>query len=309
MNNQFDDQWKVLKSIRPETKEKDALRARLWQTLNSQSVSSKPKSSPQWTALAASCLFFLICGGVIWKLVFDGIHSNPAGHGNVAEQPIEMEGDYVFGMKGITIKRSEDGWDIISEKSANKVGTILEVSEEERNRITGSLPMYEEEELEYFPYPMTMYIEHVKTMDTALRYHFFIPIEKEKQAHFTFDYPKLEHAEIFQAMAALKIAGIAPAETKDPLYVKHGYQKLLFPVGIEPVSISSDEEIYYWEKASLANYQQYLEENSSNFLRWNREQINDTSTTLTSADGREIVTITLENKNLKYEFTYIHDEE
>lgn len=307
LNNRYDDQIKHLRNIQPSQKEKDALRARLWHTLKNDPVQNTPKKRQQRTALLASCLFILICGGVIWKVFSDGVFQNQTLPRNAEEQEVPINDDFAWKLKGVQIKKSGTGWEIVSEKSSTKAGDISVITENEMEDIISSLPMFVTEKLNGYPYPMTMAIEHVKMMDTAIRYHFFVPIQDEKLAHFTFDYPKLEHAEIFQAMATLRIAGIAPSETKEQLYVKHGYDPMLFPVGLDPISISSNEERYRWEHASTANYQLYIDKITSGY--WKKESSKGTKTTFASADGRQIVTITLEDSDLLYEFTYNLDEE
>ncbi|MBY0123031.1 hypothetical protein [Bacillus sp. S/N-304-OC-R1] len=307
LKNRYDIQWEQLKHIQPSQKEKDALRARLLHTLKNESMENKPKKRYQWTGLLASCLFLLICGGGIWKVVSDGILQNQTIPRNANEQGAPINDEFSWKLKNARIEKSAIGWNIISDKTSSKVGEISVITQEEMEDITSSLPMFVDEKLEGFPYPMTMYIEHVKMMDTAIRYHFFVPIQDEKIAHFSFDYPKVEHAEIFQAMATLNIAGLTPSEKNEQLYVKHGYGSMLFPVGLDPISISSNEERYRWEYASTANYQMYLDKISSGY--WKKESSKGTRTTLVSADGRQIVTITLEDSDLLYEFTYIDDEE
>ncbi|WNS76302.1 hypothetical protein RRV45_04650 [Bacillus sp. DTU_2020_1000418_1_SI_GHA_SEK_038] len=307
LNNPFDDQWKQLKHLYPTQKEKDALRARLWQSLKNQSVNRSPKRNFQWKALLASSLFVLICSGFIWKVISNGTGPHAGEQRNAEEQPITMDIRFSWEAKDVQIEKSSKGWDVYSKDSANKVGTIEVVTEEELKEITSSLAMFVKEELGNFPYPTTMNIEHVKRMDTAIRYHFFISMENEKFAHFSFDYPKLEHAEIFQAMATLKIAGISPVQSEEPIYVKHGYGAMIFPVGLEPISLSHAEEIYHWKEASLPAYHQYLDKILEG--HWKREASKGTTATFVSGDGREIVSITLEDKYLIYEFTYLHDDQ
>lgn len=306
LNNQFDDQWKQLKHLKPTQKEKDALKARLWHSLKNQSINRSPKRSFQWKALLSSCLFVLICSGFIWKVISDGTGPHTTEPRN-AEEHVSMDNKFSWKAKDVHIEKSSKGWEIYSQDSSNIVGIIEVVTEGEMKGITTGLAMFVEEELENFPYPTTMNIEHVKMMDTAIRYHFFIPIENEKFAHFSFDYPKLEHAEIFQAMGTLKIEGISPKQSKEPIYVKHGYGAMIFPVGLEPISLSPGEEKYHWEEASFTSYYQYLDKISEGY--WKRESTKGATTTFVSGNGMEIVSITLKDKNLIYEFTYLHDDE
>ncbi|WP_335482851.1 hypothetical protein [Bacillus sp. JJ1773] len=304
LSNQYDDQWKQLKNLMPTQMEKDALRVRLRQSIKNPSVNRFPKKNYQWTAILASCVFMLICGGVIWKVISDGTGPHTAEPRNAKEQ---IENPFSWGLKDVYIVQSSNTWDLYSKDSSAKVGEASIVDEEEMKRITASLPMFVKEELENFPYPTTLNIEHVKMMDTAIRYHFFVPMENQNFVHFSFDYPKLEHAEIFQAMATLRIEGKPPKQSEQPIYVKHGYGAMIFPVGLEPISLSPSEELYYWEEASFSAYHQYLDKISEG--HWKRESSKEATTTFVSGNGMEIVSITLKDKNLIYEFTYLHDEE
>jgi len=222
---------------------------------------------------------------------------------------VEM-GEVSWELKDVYTKMTSDGWEIYRKNVVVPVGTINIISEEENAKLSSQLPMFVKTELKNFPYEMNMNIEHVKTMDTVQRYHFFIPLGNEKIAHFTFDYPKLEYAEIFQAMKTLTIEGITPKNEADQPYVNHGYGSMIFPVGLEPITMTGNEEIYHWENATLAKYNSYLEEiTKGNITRWKKESETGRTTTFVSANGKEIVAITLEGKRLIYKFTNLYEEE
>lgn len=303
LNNINDEQWKLLKQVRPSQSEKAALKARLSESIRNQSFYHTPKRSYQWKALFATCVFILICSGFIYKMIQTTQEPQTA-----VPQSVEM-GDISWDLKDVSTKKTSEGWEIYRKNVDVPVGTIDIISEEEKDRLSGQLPMFVKTELKSFPYETIMNIEHVKTMDTIQRYHFFIPLGNEKMAHFTFDYPKLEYAEIFQAMKTLTIDGIKPKNESAQLYVKHGYGNMLFPVGLEPISITNSEEIYHWENATLAKYNSYLEEiTKGSVIHWKKESENGQTTTFVSANDKEIVTITLDGKRLIYEFTYLYEE-
>lgn len=303
LNNYNDEQWKLLKQLRPGQSEKAALKARLSESIRNQSIHHTSKKSYQWKALLATCVFILICGGFIYKMIQTTQEPQTA-----VPQSVEM-GEISWDLKDVFTKKTSEGWEIYRENVDVPVGTINIISEEEKDTLTAQLPMFVKTELKSFPYETIMNVEHVKTMDTIQRYHFFIPLGNEKMAHFTFDYPKLEYAEIFHAMKTLTIDGIKPKNEAAQLYVKHGYGSLIFPVGLDPISITNSEEIYHWENATLAKYNSYLEEiTNSTVIHWKKESENGKTTTFVSANGKEIVNITLDEKRLIYEFTYLYEE-
>ncbi|MEH7344659.1 hypothetical protein V7122_12435 [Bacillus sp. JJ1532] len=215
MNNQSNDQWKQLKHFRPTHNEKNALRERLLQTLYNQPIIRSPKRSYKWKALISTCLFVLICSGFIWKVISESTQPRTAERRNAEEQPIGMNNKFTWELQDVYIEKLSNGWEIYSEITSSKVGNIDVVTEEEMNQITSAITIEEIVELQRFPYPTHMIIEHLKIRDTIQRFHFFIPIENEEFAHFTFDYPKIEHEKIFQAMKTLKIEDVEPAKSKE----------------------------------------------------------------------------------------------
>lgn len=213
---------------------------------------------------------------------------------------------FSWALEDVYSKKADNGLELLQEKQSVPVGTVKEVTDEEMKSITSQLPMFVEKELEHFPYPMTMYIEHVKMMDTALRYHFFIP-NKEKWIYFTFDYPKLEYAEIFHAMSTLAYEDKKPYRHGEQLYVNHGYGLMLFPVGLKPYSITLYKEIYYWVEGSDKAYSKYIETLQTS--GWKKISSDGKRHTFVSVDGNEVVSITWNGKELIYEFDYPNREE
>lgn len=159
----------------------------------------------------------------------------------------------------------------------------------------------------YFPYKTSMNIEHVKMPEVSIRYHFFIQLTEDELIHFSFDYPKIEHASVFAAMSSLEIKGFESYTHAKQLYVTHGYGTMIFPVGLKPVSISTFKEVYEWEGVTQRLFNQYthdiLNEN------WELEFKNDNTRRFISIDGNEVITISLEGDEIQYDFYYPNREE
>ncbi|MFD2445431.1 hypothetical protein ACFSO7_15810 [Bacillus sp. CGMCC 1.16607] len=306
MNNQFEDRWKQLQQIEPTRNQKDALRARIRISIQEHPSSTISKRMIQWKSIVSVCLLLLVCGGLLWALLQDGKQPQP----HLAVQPENEDVYFSWKLDDVYAEKKEEGWAILRKNKPLQVGSVNEVTEEEMKRIISSSPMFVDEKLEHFPYPTEMYIEHMKRMNVALRYHFFIPINEGNWVHFTFDYHQLEFAEIFQAMASLQIKGMEPYIHNEQLYVKHGYGRMIYPVGIQPISILPNKETYTWENASLRAYNEYLEKVLSSGI-WQKKSIgNDLlPNTFVSIDGNQEITIILEGNKLTYEFVYYNQEE
>jgi hypothetical protein len=293
-----DDQWKLLQQVRPTRNQKEAMRTRILE-----SIQTPPSrvSNFQWKGIVAACLLFLICGSFLLFIFQENTPSTSTGEMKMDQDLFSWKLDDVYG------KKSGDGLDLYRKDQTVTVGVAEQVAAEKMSKIIKSAPMHEDQELENFPYPTHMYIEHVKMMDVALRYHFFIEVPGQPYIHFSFDYPKLEYAEIFTAMSTLQLKGIKPNKHNDPIYVKHGYGEMLFPVEIQPISISSSKEVYRWESASFKAFTAYLEKIEQD--GWKKIFTNDQSHTFESGNGNEVVTISLEGKTITYEFYYPNQEE
>lgn len=300
MKNHFDDQWKELQQFKPAGNQKDAMRTRLKQSIEDPSK-SVPTRMIQWKSILSACLLFLICGSFLWMLLKDESFTRNA------DQPEINIGSFTWELDEVYADKSDTGFAFYRKNKPSQVGTVNEVTEVEMNKILQSSAMFVHEELDHFPYPTEMYIEHKKMMDVALRYHFFIPLTEEKWAHFTFDYQQLEFAEIFQVMATLEIRGIKPYKHEEQLYVKHGYGSMIYPVGLKPVPTSQNKEKYYWEMSSNKPYNNYLNEIEETGV-WKKKSANGNTHVFISADGNVEVTIDFNGKDISYEYIY-HNQE
>ncbi|MBP2241935.1 hypothetical protein J2Z40_002508 [Cytobacillus eiseniae] len=300
MSKHDDDQWKQLQQVKSTSQEKEQIRQRVWQSMQSEIINKKPERFFHWQGIATACLIILICGSFL-GFIFQNTGEQNAEHPTIDYRQFSWE------IENIYTEQAEDSLEIYKEKQDMPVGTIKEVSGEEMESITTQSPMFVEKELENFPYPITMYIEHVKMMDTALRYHFFIPND-EKWIYFTFDYPKLEYAEIFHAMSTIKFNDKKPYIHNHQLYVNHGYGTMLFPTGLTPYSITLYKEIYHGLAYSNKAYSSYIEAIEATGL-WKKVASNGGRHTFISLDGNQEVSITWHGNEIIYELGYPNREE
>ncbi len=300
LSKHFDDQWKHLQQFQPPSHEKEQLKRRILQTIQEEPVKKSPGFLLPLRGIVTTCLLVLICGSFLWLILQQSGEPQTASNSSIDYEKFSWELEDVYS------KKADGGLELFQEKQSVPVGTVKEVTEEEMKTITAQLPMYVEKKLEHFPYPTTMYIEHVKMIDTALRYHFFIP-NKEKWIYFTFDYPKLEYAEIFHAMSTLAFEGKKPYSHDEQLYVNHGYGLMLFPVGLNPYSITLYKEIYYWDKGSDKAYSKYIETLLTS--GWKKIASDGKRHTFVSVDGNEEIIVRWGGKYLTYEFDYPNREE
>jgi hypothetical protein len=289
--------WEQLKQIVPSNNQKEALRIRIRQSIQNQPSVVKPIVFLHWQSILTICILFLVCGGLLWVLLKDDIHPK------TANQLIEGLENVSWELKDVYGKKTSEGFELYRKNKTLQVGSYHEVSEEEMKSITMKSAMFVHEELENFPYPTHMYIEHMKQENVALRYHFFIPQTEEKWSHFTFDYQQLEFAEIFQAMATLKIKGKEPYFHDEQIYVKHGYGSLIYPVGLEPKSISVNKETYYWKNPQIDDYLENIETQ-----QWKKLSSEGNKSTFASPDGHQEVTIKINGSELTYEYVYLNQE-
>lgn len=301
-NRQFDDRWDLLKQVSSTDAQKDAIRKRLQASIQGRTLKNHSFKLHSWKGIAAASLLLVIFGSLIFSLIEETPTQHQTGQFTIVED------FFSWGLKDVTSKKTDEGLELYHKNSSVPFGTVSEVSEEEKNNIINSKPMHVNDELENFPYQMTMYIEHVKR-EVALRYYFFIPLEKEKWLLYTFDYPQIEYADLFKAMSTLEIKGKTPNHASEPLYVRHGYNSLLYPVGLEPVSVTYEHEVYRWDGASALAYHQYMQKIMRNQFEWKKEAENGLSTTIVSWDGIQTVTISLKGNELTYDFVYDNQEE
>lgn len=299
LSKHYDKQWKLLKQLKPTSKEKEVTKLRIWESIQDSSESST-YNSPfiQWKSILATCLFFLICGGV-WLFFQQESKVQHSTNESTIDYP-----QFTWKLNDVYNKKSKGGLALFQKNNSVQVGTVNEVTEEEMKILIHSLSISVEKKLEHFPYPTLMYIEHVKMPDVAIRYHFFITLQEGKYLHFSFDSPKLEHADIFTAISTLQIKGIKPYIHNTQLYVTHGYGKMIYPVGLQPISISANKEVYHWENVSSESYNSYLIKITEGMGNWKKKSTKKGSHSFVSRDGNEIVTITKKEKTLTYEYFY-----
>jgi hypothetical protein len=297
MRNHMDNVWNQLRQISPPKDQKDAIRNRISTSIQNGHSTVKSRSMFQWHSVLSACLLFLIFGGLLWSLFQSGTSQN------AAQKNPNIE-NISWKLDEIVAKKTSEGYGIYRQNKPLQVGSFQLLTEIEMSNIIDNKPMFVQEELEDFPYPTNMYIEHTKRENVALRYHFFIPFTEGKWLYFTFDYQLLEFAEIFQIVATLEIEGKEPYIHGEPLYVKHGYNHLIYPVGIKPLSISPLVEKYEWHSTSFDNYVKEIETR-----QWKNISSKENSHTFLSGDGNQEVTITYQDDELIYEFIYHHQDE
>jgi len=300
LNNHFDDNWKNLKQIKPPAYKKEAIRNQITNSIRTKTNERAVFRIFEWKNVVLTSLFLLISAGILFQL-----QSNYQKQ----EAPVSSasNGLFTWNIKNIYGEKSEDGYVFFKEGSSIPVGYADIVTEDEQKKITSTGAMYVEKELENFPYPTTLYIEHVKMADVSLRYHFFVNAANTT-THFSFDYPKLEYAEIFHLIATLLFKDQKPYIHDEQLYATHGYDTLPFPVGLEPIEKHGHTEKYLWGKANLKEYSNYLNKIKSTG-EWEEKSRSGSSHIFASVTGYEVVKITLNGKEISYEFSYPKQEE
>jgi len=294
LKDQFDDKWDMLKQLKPPAHKKEAIRRTITGTIRTQTA-KRPRRF-EWKNVVLTGLFLLISAGLLFQL------QNESQKDNLQVSNTSGDGQFNWALENVYAEKTKEGLAFFQEGSSVQVGFAEEVSEEEQKKITNTAPMSVKKTLENFPYPTTLNIEHVKMMDVSLRYHFFVNYSN-KIIHFSFDYPKLEYAEIFHFISTLKFKGQEPYIHDEPLYVTHGYDTLPFPAGLEPVEKVGHKETYIWENANAVNYNDYLQTIRSTG-EWEERQESGASHIFASTDGYVIVKINLEEKHITYEFSY-----
>lgn len=301
-NNHFDDQWELLKQVGSTDTEKDVIRRRIRQSLAQASSKARPFKFLQWKSIVAASLLIVIFGGFLFMLLEKSPRLNSADYLTVDDQLFSWK------LEDVTSKKSGKKLELYYKNNPIPFGTVNEVTEAEMNATIASKSMFVNKELEHFPYKTNMYIEHVK-MDVALRYYFFIPLTAEKWLQFTFDYPQLEYANIFKAMSTLELKGKKSYHHNEQLYVTYGYGRMIYPVDLEPISVTSNNnEVYRWEGASNKAYHQYVEKILQD-VSWQKKSGKGLSTTFVSVIFQNEVTITLNGYELTYEYFYPEQDE
>ncbi|WP_214907671.1 hypothetical protein [Bacillus sp. ISL-55] len=249
-----------------------------------------------------TALFVIISSGLLIQL--QQYYQSPEGSG---QSQTVNEFSLNWDLESIYSEKNKEGYAFYEKGNPEQVGMAEFVTDEEKNKIINTSAMNMAKEMVNFPYPTSLYIEHVKMMDVSLRYHFFVEAGKET-IHFSFDYPKLEYAEIFQVISSLDFIEPKPYRHKEQLYVTHGYGNLPYPVGLSPVESIGDIEKYVWEQGLPEQFKEYIDQIKSTGI-W--KQINDgvSSYTFESADGSEVVEISLKGKEITYQYSYPDREE
>ena len=299
MNNHYDDNWELLKQVKPPAHKKEAIRRRITSSIRTQN--NERTRRYEWKNIVLTSVFLIISAGFLFQLQ----SNNQIEESSVSSASGNRQ--FSWQVEDIYSERMENGYAFFKKGNSVQIGYAETVKEEERKKIISSGAMYVEKELESFPYPTTLYIEHVKMTDVSLRYHFFINIAN-KTTHFSFDYPKLEYAEIFHLIATLEFKDQKPHIHADQLYVTHGYDTLPFPVGLEPIDKFDNTEKYLWEKASVKEYRNYLNKIKSTG-EWLEDSGSGSTHIFASKTGYVIVKITLTGKEITYEFSYPKQDE
>ncbi|WP_210366077.1 hypothetical protein [Bacillus sp. REN3] len=308
MSNPFHEDWKSLQQFRTSAEDKNTLKHKIRLSLRNQNIETSRKKRLDWKNLVLTCLFLLISGGILSQLP-DSVPKElePGSKTNATVgSGFVHKGSFSWEPGSVTSKKIKDGYAIYHNDASVQVGKITEVSENEQQKIVYSKPISFEKEYQHFPYPTHMYIEHVKMADVVLRYHFFV-VAANKTFHFSLDYPKLDHSDIFSMMATLVYSEQKPYIHHEPLFVTHGYDDLPYPVGLKVERQDGENVEYLWEEASQKAFTLYIEK----IEETGRIEINKGtgSHTFESQDGNQIVKLTLDGKQLTYEFSYPNRED
>ncbi|MEN8700405.1 hypothetical protein [Bacillus infantis] len=304
MKGQYDDdhKWNGLRELVPGKGESEQLKRSIMH-----SVRKGSQTGPRFFragSIAAACLLIIFCSSLLILSRQDSELSEDAPFISLKGHPFTME------LPGIEVKTASGKVEFFrrGDGTETKAGYGENITEQDMNSLISSRSMYVRQKLEHFPYKTMMYIEHVKMMDTALRYHFFIQPDGKDLVYFTFDYPKFEYAEIFQAIASLRFKDLEPYIHPEPLYVRHGYGELLYPVGLTPVAVSSGYEEYRWEEASSRSFSDYLKALESSPEGWEKQESAGSSADYISRSGLVEVAIRLEGDILTYTIHYNRQE-
>ncbi len=300
MNNHNDERWDMLKSISPGEEESNRMRNRIRSSIQNRKFPHVKAKVLELKNVVLTALFLIISASLIFQL---------QNHAQTTDEPgsSRTSGDssFTWELDRIYTQKMGDAYTFF--RDSKQVGSAEFITSKRKEEIIKSPAMYVEKELENFPYPTTMYIEHVKMQDVSLRYHFFVNGGKET-LYLSFEYPKLEYAEIFQIIASLELKNYEPYMHQGLLYVTHGYGKLPYPVGLKPVQIMGNTEKYKWIQQSREDYRDYVEKIKSS-KEWKQKEGGGSSYTFESVDGLENVKISMKGNEITYEFSYPNREE
>jgi hypothetical protein len=294
--------WAVLKSFTPGEEERNRMRDNIKASIRAQTGHKEKDGRFAWKNLLYTAIFLIISGGLLVQLQqHDQYPERPGESQNVGDFNLSWDLDSVYSEK------NANGFVFFEEGNPEQVGMAEFVNVGEKEKLLNTKAINTEKEMANFPYPTSLYIEHVKMMDVSLRYHFFVKVGKETM-HFSFDYPKLEYAEIFQLISSLDFINLQPYQHDEQLYVTHGYGSFPYPVGLRPLELSGNTETYMWDKGIPQNANDYIENIRASGL-WKQIKGAGSSYTFESTDRSEIVKISLQGKEITYEFSYPNKED
>lgn len=302
MNKFSYEQWELLKKLTPGECERDRMRLKIRSSIRTIKAQKKKERIFDLKNVVFTSLFLLLSAGLLFQVQNYDQHEDRSGQSHAVNE-FSLKWD----LETIYSERSPDGYEFYKKGESEKVGFAEFVNDRKKKEIISSKAMNVEKELQNFPYPTTLYIEHVKMMDVSLRYHFFVEAGKNI-LYFSFDYPKLEYAEIFQIIGSLDLKNPAPYQHEQLLYVVHGYGKLPYPVGLRPAEIDGGTEKYTWDRGTDQNMKDYLDKIQATGV-WKHTGGEGPSYIFESADGMEIVEITKDEKELTYQYSYPDREE
>ncbi|RSD25538.1 hypothetical protein [Mesobacillus subterraneus] len=303
MNKHSEEQWELLKNVSPGEAVKIKMRNKILSSIRNQLSSKRKNPIFELKHILLTTMFILISAGLLVQLQSITPQTSRSPGGSLAEN----QEAFTTELDSVLVEETEDGFAFYKDGAQLQVGAANYVTAEQKEKIINSQAMYVEKKLEDFPYSTTLYIEHIKMMEVSLRYHFFVEAGKNTM-HFSFDYPKLEYAEIFQFIATLDFHEPRPFKHEGTLYVTHGYGDLPFPVGLRPIEITNLTEKYEWEEMNPDSLRDYIEKIKST-PEWKQAEGGGSSYTFISTDGNIVVSITKEGKEINYEFTYLNRDE
>lgn len=289
MNGDLNEQLDRMKNFKLSANRKKAVRSRLIQSLQNPAV---PRSDQRWKGTAFAFITIFICFISLYALL-GSWNSKTADNSNL-----------LFSWATDSILSEAKGTETIlySKKDHEQVGILKTIHSNELHDIVQTKAIFMEEELSHFPYPTTMYIEHMKRDGVVQRYHFVVEAGNQK-VYITFDHPKAEYAEIFHAISTIKIEGSEPYVHDEPLYVTYGYAFFYYPSNLAPVEITSEREIYTWDGATEEDYYAYLNYLQANVIGWT--QVMDGGPEIRYRDQYgNIINIQFNQGKLIYEYVY-----
>lgn len=303
MRRHSDRNWDLLRSVTPGEEEKNRMRNKIKSSIGTQAGQKEKHRIIEWKNIVLTALFLFISAGLLIQLQKQYQYTERLGQSQTINDL-----SFKWDLESVYSEKKEEDFAFFEEGNPEQVGMAGFVTDREKGKIMNTRAMYMAKEMDNFPYPTTLYIEHVKMMDVSLRYHFFVEAG-QKTIHFSFDYPKLEYAEIFQIISSLDFGKPKPYRHDQQLYVTHGYGNLPYPVGLKPVELTGNTEKYVWEQGSHSqNYNDYVGKIKATG-EW--KQINDggSSHTFESNDGLEIVNISIIGQEIIYKYSYPNREE